>query len=117
LPVSRDYFNGADRDQVMLDALKAALDDCEKKFGTPQMNKWMWDQGKIKFDPLPWIPFYSRGTYIQIVECSKPDLVGINILPPGQSEDPKSPHFGDQRELAGYWMFKDMVFDREKLLK
>lgn len=117
LPPSRDYFNGADRDQVMLDALKAALEELEKKFGTPQMNRWMHDQGKIKFDPLPWIPFYSRGTYIQIVECSKPDLVGVNILPPGQSEDPKSPHFGDQRELAGYWMFKDMVFDREKLLK
>jgi len=117
LQPSRDYFNGADRDQVMVDALKAALEELEKKFGTPQMNRWMHDQGKIKFDPLPWIPFYSRGTYIQIVECSKPDLVGVNILPPGQSEDPKSPHFGDQRELAGYWMFKDMIFDREKLLK
>jgi penicillin amidase len=117
LPVSRDYFNGADRDQVMVDALKTALDECEKKFGTPLMSRWMYDQGKIKFDPLPWIPFYSRGTYIQIVECSKPDLVGVNILPPGQSEDPKSPHFGDQRELAGYWMFKDMIFDREALLK
>ena len=117
LPVSRDYWNGADRDQVMLDALKTALDELGKKFGTPQMNLWQHDQGKIRFDPLPWIPLYSRGTYIQIVECSKPDLVGVNILPPGQSEDPKSPHFGDQRELAGYWMFKDMVFSRDKLLK
>ena len=117
LPVSRDYFNGADRDQVMLDALKQALDELESKFGTPEMNQWQRDQGRIKFDPLPWIPAYSRGTYIQVVECSKPDVVGISILPPGQSEDPKSPHYGDQRELAGYWMFKDQVFDRAKLLQ
>ncbi|UCH32968.1 MAG: penicillin acylase family protein [Armatimonadota bacterium] len=117
LPVQRDYWNGVDRDQMMVDALGAGLNELEKRFGTPQMSKWMHEQGKIKFDPLPWIPMYSRGTYIQVVECAQPDLVGINILPPGQNEDPKSSHFGDQRELAGYWMFKDMVFDREKLLQ
>ncbi len=117
LPPSRDYWNGADRDQVMVDVLKAVLADLEKTYGTPQMNRWMYDLGKISFDPLPGIPRYNRGTYIQIVECSKPDLVGVSILPPGQSEDPKSPHYGDQRELAGYWLFKEQVFDRAKLLQ
>jgi penicillin amidase len=117
LPPSRDYWNGADRDQVMLDVLRATLDALERQYGTPQVSRWMYDQGRIRFDPLPWIPLYSRGTYIQVVECAKPDLIGMSILAPGQSEDPKSPHYGDQRELAGYWWFKDQVFDRETLLK
>jgi penicillin amidase len=117
LPPSRDYWNGADRDQVMVDVLKAVLADLEKTYGTPQMNRWMYDLGKISFDPLPGIPRYNRGTYIQIIECSKPDLVGVSILPPGQSEDPKSPHYGDQRELAGYWLFKEQVFDAARLMK
>jgi acyl-homoserine lactone acylase PvdQ len=37
---------------------------------------------------------------------------GVSILPPGQSERTDSPHFGDQRELAGWFLFKPMVTER-----
>jgi len=63
---------------------------------------------RINFAPLPPIPATDRGTYIQIVECGRPIPRGVSILPPGQSECTDSPHFGDQRELAGWFMFKEM---------
>ena len=112
VPCFRDYLNGEPKDHFIVRALRTALAELEKKYGAAQMSRWTYDQGQIKFDPLPWIPNYSRGTYIQVVECSEPDMFGVNILPPGQSEDPKSPHYGDQRELGGYWMFKPMILSR-----
>jgi len=39
---------------------------------------------------------------------AKPRVRGVYILPPGQSEDPASPHYSDQLQLAGWWMFTPM---------
>ncbi len=72
------------------------------------MVNWGYAVEWIKFDPLPSIPWYSRGTYIQAVELSRPRVHGVYILPPGQSEDPHSPHFSDQLWLASWWMFTPM---------
>ena len=66
---------------------------------------------------LPGIPATDRGTYIQIVECAKPLVRGVNILPPGQSERLDSPHFGDQRDLAGWFFFKPMRTLRARIPK
>jgi penicillin amidase len=63
---------------------------------------------------LPPVPETNRGTYIQIVELSTP-VRGSSILPPGQSEDPRSPHFSDQLPLSSWWRFKPMVTDRSQL--
>jgi len=79
------------------------------------MFEWQHKNGEIKLDPLPPIPESNRGTYIQIVELTRPYIHGINILPPGQSENPESPHYSDQRELAGWWMFKPMLYRREQI--
>ena len=76
---------------------------------------WGYNQPTINFRPLPPIPSSSRGTYIQVVELSKPIIRSVSILPPGQSEESKSPHFGDQREMAGYWKFKPMLYTMELL--
>ena len=112
LPLKHDYLKGQNLDAVIMKALRQALGDLSNKYGTSQMNRWFERDEKIDFEGLGWIPWYSRGTYIQVVECSRPDIFGVNILAPGQSEDPKSPHYGDQRELAGYWMFKPMALSR-----
>jgi penicillin amidase len=112
VPLSRDYLNGKSADAVMLSALNAAVTDLTKQRGRA-MNTWRYSQGEIDLKPLPGIPKFSRGTYIQIVELCRPTIAGESILPPGQSEDPASPHYSDQRELASWWLYKPMVTDRE----
>lgn len=116
LPPSRDYFNGKSRDEVIVEALVRALDTLAGKRG-PQMNLWTYNQGSTSFAPLPGIPSMARGTYIQVTELSKPLFRSVNILPPGQSEDFRSAHYRDQREMAGFWRFKPMLYKREQLEK
>jgi penicillin amidase len=89
------------------------MQEMQKK--EPDPAKWGYRQPLINFQPLPGIPSTNRGTYIQIVETGGRGFRAVNILPPGQSEDPASPHYGDQREMAGYWRFKPMLFTRADL--
>jgi penicillin G amidase len=116
VPPSRDYFNGAGRDEVLVAALRRALNELISRRGS-QMNLWSFVSGEVNLSPLPGIPDSNRGTYIQVIEVSKPIFRGLTILPPGQSEDPRSPHYGDQREIAGYWRFKPIIYKRELLEK
>ncbi len=103
--LSRDYLNGEDKDLVMVKALRAALERLRKERG--EIAHWGFRKPLWRFDPLPPIPGPNRGAYIQIVEVTSPPR-GFNILPPGQSEDPKSPHYSDQHPLALRWQFKVM---------
>lgn len=116
LPLKYDYLAGKNRDEVIVAALRSAVQVLDSTRGK-EMSKWGRTPQWIEFDPLPPIPATARGTYIQVVEAAKPDMNGMNILPPGQSEDPQSPHYSDQRELAGYWLFKPMIYRREALLR
>ncbi len=115
VPVKYDFLNGKTATQVQLEALRQALERLTAKKGTSPAL-WGHVQPAINLSPLPPIPSTNRGTYIQIIELSRPLIRGASILPPGQSEDPRSPHFGDQRELAGYWKFKPMLY-LEQLLQ
>jgi penicillin amidase len=110
LPLSRDYLNGQNADAVMLASLNDALAGLRKQLG-PAMSAWRFSPGEIDLKPLPGIPRFSRGTYIQIVQLTRPTVFGESILPPGQSEDPASPHYADQRELASWWLYKPMIGD------
>jgi penicillin amidase len=116
VPLSRDYMNGKSAAEVCLEALKKALDRLTQERG-PQMSLWTYQQPRTRFSPLPDIPAYSRGTYLFIAELAKPQIRSESVLPPGQSEDPASPHFGDQRELASWWLYKPLITDREALEK
>lgn len=116
VPVLYNYLNGKAPAQVMAQALNKAVNKLAKERG-PEISTWRYSRGWINFSPLPPIPSTDRGTYIQIVECTKPRVQGVNILPPGQSERTNSPHFGDQRELAGWFFFKPMLTRREEIEK
>jgi hypothetical protein len=59
--------------QVQLEALQMALENLASKRG-PEVAFWGYVQPTINFSPLPSIPSTSRGTYIQIVELSKPQI-------------------------------------------
>jgi len=112
--LSRDYLDGRDKNQVIIESLVKALDRLADERG-PQMNLWAYKQGEIDLDPLPGIPKTERGTYAIAVELSKPFMRAVSLLPPGQSEDRLSPHYNDQREMAGYWRFKDLLYRRDQL--
>lgn len=116
VPVRFDYLKGRTADQVMAQALNTACRTLTERYG-PQPSRWRFHRGQLNLSPLPGIPDTHRGTYIQIVECARPNLSGVNVLAPGQSEDPDSPHFGDQREMAGWWMFKPMLTRRAEIEK
>jgi penicillin amidase len=110
--LSRNYLGKRSPDEVRLKALEEAVSQLRQERGA-DMSVWGYRTEWIKFDPLPAIPWYSRGTYIQAVVLSKPQVHGVYILPPGQSEDPHSPHYSDQLPLAGWWMFVPMELKRE----
>jgi penicillin amidase len=116
LNLSRDYLRGRNRDQLIVEAFRRALGQMTTEFG-PQISHWKWKQGDLNLNPLPPIPNTNRGTYIMAVELSRPLFRAESMLPPGQSESPNSPHYGDQREMAGYWRFKDLFYRREQLEK
>jgi len=106
VPRLYDYFNGKPKEEVLAIALGDALTQLKQQYGA-NMSQWRYKAPRMNWDKLPGIPYTDRGSYIQVIELSNP-IVGENILPPGQSEDPTSPHFSDQRDLSGWWLFKPM---------
>jgi penicillin amidase len=106
VPRLYDYFNGKPKEEVLAIALGDALTQLKQKYGA-NMSQWRYKAPRMNWDKLPGIPYTDRGSYIQVIELGNP-IVGENILPPGQSEDPTSPHFSDQRDLSSWWLFKPM---------
>lgn len=53
----------------------------------------------------------NRGTYNQLVDL-RGRVQAWNVVAPGQSGDPTSPHFSDQLELYATWEYKEMVLRR-----
>jgi penicillin amidase len=110
LQPSRDYLNGYSRDDVLASALRKTL----AALGS-DASHWGEEPRHIALGAAGTVPWARRGTYMQIVELSSPDVRGWNVLPPGQSEDPSSPHFADQVELFRNWDYKPTVLRREQL--
>lgn len=107
VPLRWDFLQGRGANEVRLKALSEALAELRQKQGD-DMSQWGYHTEWIDFKPLPSIPWYSRGTYIQGVEMTNPAPHGVWILPPGESENPHSPHYDDQLMLASWWMFAPM---------
>lgn len=116
VPRIHDFLNGKKQEEVAIDALNDACTELARQHG-PAMADWRYRAGRMNLAPLGAVPYDERGSYIQVIEVGKDRMYSENILPPGQSEDPSSKHYSDQRELSGWWMFKPMRFYREQFDK
>lgn len=65
---------------------------------------------------MPNTIWMNRGTYNQIVHHGPgPELDARNVIAPGQSGDPFSPHFADQLINYATWTYKPMRLKRSDL--
>ena len=122
LPLLHDYLGGESVDQAFTKALIDALDQLTVQYGSSDMAGWLQPVALIHWSPLglgtvPDTIWMNRGTYNQIVHLGKgPQLYAENVIAPGQSGNPFSPHFADQLELYATWTYKPMRLTRPDLV-
>jgi penicillin amidase len=123
LPLSQDYLNGKDRDEVIVMVLKEALAELKASSGS-DMSTWLTPVRKVEFKqmgalPPPTIHYMNRGTYNQIAEMPRfswwAPPHAVNVIPPGQSGFMNyllqpSPHAYDQLQLYETWTYKPMLY-------
>jgi acyl-homoserine lactone acylase PvdQ len=112
LPLQYDYLEGETVEAAVTTALIAALDQLEVEFGSADMADWRQPISTISWDPIgavgvPDTIWMNRGTYNQIVHLGTRGSAE-NVIAPGQSGDPTSPHFSDQLALYASWAYKEM---------
>jgi penicillin amidase len=121
VPLLHDYLGGQTADEALTATLVSALDSLQTRFGSADPSDWHQPVANIVWSPLgigrvPNTIWMNRGTYNQIVHLGKgPDLFGQNVVAPGQSGLPTSPHFSDQLQLYATWTYKPMRLDRRDL--
>lgn len=110
VPRQYDYFNGKKPEEVLTIALADALTQLKRRFGGG-MELWRHEVPRMGWgNALPGVPYTDRGSFIQIIQFGE-RVFGETVLPPGQSENPASPHFGDQRDFASWWFFKPFTLE------
>jgi acyl-homoserine lactone acylase PvdQ len=123
VPPSRDYFDDVftapveTANEVLVQAVRDALDLLEARYGTPDMDTWVEPRPVVPFVhplglALGQVPLSNRATYAQIVDLGSP-IVAENVLPLGQSgfispTGVPDPHFGDQLALYRAFELKPM---------
>jgi penicillin amidase len=117
LPLAHDYLDGHSVDAAVTAALRSTLDRLAGRFG-PELAGWLQPVAHISWDALPLTPqvpdtiWMNRGTYNQLVHLGAGrHLWADNVVAPGQSGDPASPHFSDQLALYATWRYKPMRLD------
>lgn len=120
LPLQYDYLEGATPEEAVTEAMIAALNRLTIDYGTADMAGWRQPISVIHWAPLPFTPaaadtiWMNRGTYNQIVHL-RGNLWAQNVISPGQSGDPTSPHFSDQLDLYATWTYKPMRLSKADL--
>jgi penicillin amidase len=136
LPPSRDYFddittpNQETKDEIIIRSLGEALDFCEDHFGTKDMYAWSWDEFSYwPLGPLGKVPnlymdpnrhhtdIIGGGASSQLMEASPGFPNAHNLVPPGNSGNPASPHAKDQMDLFVNFKYKPMVFGIDEVQK
>jgi len=114
LPLSYDYLGGRSARTAVTAALVGAIDRLTVEHG-PDVGAWLQPTAHIVWEPLPLTPavpdtiWMNRGTYNQLVHIGHGNrLTARNVVAPGQSGDPASPHFADQLALYTNWRYKPM---------
>jgi penicillin amidase len=121
LPLSHPYLDGESAGAAVTAALVTALDQLAARYGADP-NGWLQPVAHIAWEPLPLVTavpdtiWMNRGTYNQLVHLGPGNqLTAHNVVAPGQSGDPASPHFDDQLPLYKDWLYKPMRLDRADL--
>jgi penicillin amidase len=127
-----DYLGGASAEQVMVNALKKAVEELRTAQG-PEIEKWRlavkltsFDTSNFRgvpqgyFTELPKYLPQRRGTENHIVMLSPAGVRGINVVAPGTSGVPPapgepSPHFADQVGLLVDFDYKPMHFSEQEV--
>ena len=121
VPLLHDYLGGQSVDDAMTASLVTTLDGLHTRFGSTDPADWHQPTAQIVWTPLgigkvPNTIWMNRGTYNQIVHLGKgPRMYGQNVVAPGQSGVPTSPHFADQLPLYANWLYKPMRLHRQDL--
>ena len=122
IPLLHDYLGpGGQLDAMMTASLIGALDRLQLRFGSSDPGTWRQKTAQIVWTPLgigrvPNTIWMNRGTYNQLVHLGKgPQMFAFNVVAPGQSGVPSSPHFSDQLELYATWRYKPMRLDGNDL--
>jgi penicillin amidase len=121
LPLAHDYLGGETPEQALTAALIDALDVLEIQYGSADPADWLQPVAQIVWSPIgvgsvPNTIWMNRGTYNQIVHHGPgPELDARNVIAPGQSGDPFSPHFADQLINYATWTYKPMRLTRPDL--
>lgn len=116
LPLQYDYLEGETVEEAVTGALIAALDGLEGQYGSAASADWLQPISVINWSPVgigtvPDTIWMNRGTYNQLVDLRR-HVSAWNVISPGQSGDPTSPHFADQLELYATWRYKPMELRR-----
>ncbi|MGH8809940.1 MAG: penicillin acylase family protein, partial [Noviherbaspirillum sp.] len=117
VPQNFDFLHGADKDQVIRDALSDAVTQLTTKYGT-DMSKWLSPVATQLFrtsnftgtlqagadEELSFKPYQNRGTQNNKIIMSKSGVSMCDVAPPGQSgfiapDGTKSRHYQDQLDL------------------
>jgi hypothetical protein len=116
-----NYLGGRDKNQLIVNALQAALAELETQYGS-DMSTWLTPVRMQSYDaqgalPAAYAshPYMNRGTYNQIAEMRSGGSLpnARNVIPPGQSglvvlPGTPSPHAYDQVALYASWTYKPM---------
>lgn len=113
LPLAVDYLHGASLRDALGASLNAAVGQLASQYRSADPASWLTADVSITWSPLgaapvPATPWMNRGTYNQIVSLLPGGIQGENVVAPGQSGDPRSPHFADQLQLYATWTYKPM---------
>jgi penicillin G amidase len=121
LPLLHAYLGAETVDDALTHALEEALDALTLEYGSPDPNAWLQPVAEIVWTPIgagsvPNTIWMNRGTYNQIVHLGPGShLFAQNVVAPGQSGNPSSPHFADQLGLYTTWTYKPMRLTRADL--
>jgi penicillin amidase len=122
LPLLHDYLGGETVGEALTGSLIETLDGLTLAYGSADPADWLQPMAVIEWGPLgagsvPNTPWMNRGTYNQITHLGPGQaMYAENVVSPGQSGDPFSPHFADQLELYATWTYKSMYLDRAGLM-
>ena len=105
LPLEYNYLGTETVGEALTQALIDTLDMLAAQYGSADPAAWLQPVAKIVWQPLgagmvPDTIWMNRGTYNQIVHTGPgPKMFGENVVAPGQSGNPFSPHYHDLFDL------------------